>query len=61
MLAYTQMTPASTYRVHVVPGVLDAIGAIVRVAVRAHRYAIVTDANVGPLYAKRVEDAVKSL
>lgn len=42
------------YRVHILPGVLDAIGGVARVAVRAHRYAVITDANVGPLYAERV-------
>ncbi len=49
------------YRVHVLPGVLDAVGGVARVAVRAHRYAIVTDANVGPLYAARVEAALAGL
>lgn len=49
------------YRVHILPGVLDAIGGVVRVVVRAHRYAIVTDSNVGPLYAERVQAALTGL
>ncbi|OYV65996.1 MAG: 3-dehydroquinate synthase, partial [Gemmatimonadetes bacterium 21-71-4] len=48
----------TTYRVHILPGALDAVGGVVRVAVRAHRYAVVTDANVGPLYAERVREAL---
>jgi len=51
----------SGYRVHVLPGALDAVGGVVRVAVRAHRYAIVTDSIVGPLYAARVEAALAGL
>ncbi len=43
-----------TYRVTVEPGALDRIGEIVRETAPAHRYAIVTDSNVGPRYARRV-------
>ena len=42
------------YRVTVEPGGLDRIGEIVRETAPAYRYAIVTDSNVGPRYAKRV-------
>ena len=49
------------YRVHILPGALDAVGSVARVAVRAHRYAIVTDSNVGPLYAGRIEAALAGL
>ena len=49
------------YRVHVLPGAIDAAGGVARVAVRAHRYAIVTDSNVGPLYAAQVEAALAGL
>ncbi len=45
-------------RVHILPGALDAVGGVARVVVRAHRYAIITDANVGPLYARQVEAAL---
>ena len=48
----------SAYRLHILPGALDAVGAVARVAARAHRYAIVTDSNVGPLYAERVESSL---
>ena len=46
------------YRVHVTPGALDALGDLLRGAVRAHRFAIVTDSNVGPRYAARARDAL---
>lgn len=46
--------PLPTYRVTVEPGALDRIGEIVRETAPAYRYAIVTDNNVGPRYAKRV-------
>ncbi len=46
-----------TYDVTVDPGLLDRIGELAGVS-GAHRYAIVTDTNVGPLYAARVRDAV---
>jgi 3-dehydroquinate synthase len=48
----------TAYRVHIMPGALDAVGGVMRVAVRAHRYAIVTDSTVGPLYAQRVRGAL---
>jgi 3-dehydroquinate synthase len=47
-----------TYRVTIGAGVLDRIGDIVREAAPAHRYAIITDANVGPTYALRVAHAL---
>ncbi len=46
------------YRVHVLPGALDTIGGVARVAARAHRYAIITDSNVGPLYGERAGAAM---
>jgi 3-dehydroquinate synthase len=51
----------SGYRVHILPGAVDAIGGVARVVVRAHRYAIVTDSNVGPLYAERARAAMTGL
>ena len=48
----------SGYRVTIVRGVLDDVGTIVRDSAPAHRYAIVTDTNVGPLYAERVRASV---
>ena len=53
-----RLTPVRGYRVHISPGALDAVGGVVRVVARAHRYAIVTDSNVGPLYAARVRDTL---
>ena len=46
-----------TYEVTVAPGALDRVGEIASVS-GAHRYAVITDDNVGPLYAARVRDAI---
>lgn len=43
-----------TYRVSVAPGLLDRVGDIVQVRAPAHRYAVITDDQVGPRYAARV-------
>jgi 3-dehydroquinate synthase len=48
-----------TYTVTIAPGALDRIGELVRISAAAHRYAIITDANVGPLYAPRVASALR--
>jgi len=48
----------NTYRVHILPGALDAVGGVARVTARAHLYAIITDSNVGPLYAERLQAAL---
>ena len=42
------------YRVTIARGVLDAAGAIVTSSAPAHRYALISDSNVAPLYAARV-------
>lgn len=47
-----------TYDVTVGVGLLDRIGEIVRAAAPARRYAIVTDSNVGGIYAARVARAI---
>lgn len=47
-----------TYAVHVGRGLLDRAGEIVREAAPAHRYAIIADANVAPLYAPRLRDVM---
>lgn len=47
------------YVVTIGPGALDRIGEIVRVSAAAHRYAIITDEHVGPLYAPRVSAALR--
>ncbi len=49
---------AGAYDVHVGAGLLDDAGEIIRAAAPAHRYAILSDANVAPLYADRVRKAV---
>jgi 3-dehydroquinate synthase len=43
-----------SYRIAIDAGALDRIGDLVREAAKAHRYAIITDDNVGALYADRV-------
>ncbi|MGH7632605.1 MAG: 3-dehydroquinate synthase, partial [Gemmatimonadaceae bacterium] len=47
-----------TYDVHVAAGLLDDAGEIVRAAAPAHRYAIISDEHVAPLYASRVRESV---
>ncbi|MFN2566384.1 MAG: 3-dehydroquinate synthase [Gemmatimonadaceae bacterium] len=47
-----------TYRVSVAPGLLDRVGEIARERAPAHRYAVITDDQVGPLYGARVVRAV---
>ena len=47
-----------TYTVSIGRGLLDMLGDIVRAAAPAHRYAIVTDSNVGPIHADRVTRAL---
>ncbi|HEU5173851.1 MAG TPA: 3-dehydroquinate synthase [Gemmatimonadaceae bacterium] len=39
------------YAITIAPGALARAGEIVRAAAPAHRYAVITDENVGPLYA----------
>ncbi|HEX4681803.1 MAG TPA: 3-dehydroquinate synthase [Gemmatimonadaceae bacterium] len=47
-----------TYRVTIASGALDRLGEIVRAVAPAHRYAIITDSNVGPKYAPRVRESI---
>jgi 3-dehydroquinate synthase len=42
--------------IRIAAGLLSKIGAVTRQLAPAHRYAIITDSNVGPLYADRVRD-----
>jgi 3-dehydroquinate synthase len=46
--------------IRVTPGLLSEIGALARQLAPAHRYALITDSNVGPLYAKKVADQFDS-
>ncbi|HEY4216387.1 MAG TPA: 3-dehydroquinate synthase [Gemmatimonadaceae bacterium] len=47
-----------TYTVTIAPNALASVGDVVRKVARAHRYAIITDSNVGPMYASRVHEAL---
>ncbi len=58
MVGYDVALP--TYRVTIAPGALGRIGDIVRDTAPAHRYAIITDSNVGPIYAARVAQALRA-
>jgi 3-dehydroquinate synthase len=40
--------------IRVAPGLLSDFGVVARALAPAHRYALITDSNVGPLYAKKV-------
>jgi len=40
--------------IRVAPGLLAKAGAVARELASAHRYAVITDSNVGPLYAEKV-------
>lgn len=54
-------TPAAIdvpYPIKVEPGSLASAGDFVRELAPAHRYAIITDAHVGPLYAGKVAEAI---
>jgi 3-dehydroquinate synthase len=46
------------YHIAIDPGSLDRVGDLVRAHAKAHRYAIITDDNVGALYAGRVRAAL---
>ena len=48
----------ATYRVTVAPGMLARAADIIRATAQAHRYAIITDSNVGPLYAQTLRTAL---
>ncbi len=47
-----------SYEVHIGAGLLDRASEIIRTAAPAHRYAIISDENVAPLYAARVRNAL---
>lgn len=57
MVSGARTIELSTYEVTVEPGALARVGEIAGSS-GAHRYAVVTDDNVGPLYAARVHDAI---
>jgi 3-dehydroquinate synthase len=47
-----------TYRVLIARGALSDLGRIASATTRAHRYAVIADSNVGPLYAGRVRSSL---
>ncbi len=48
-------TPSRSYEVRVGRGILDGIGKVTRAAAGGERACVITETNVGPLYASRVE------
>jgi 3-dehydroquinate synthase len=54
----SHVVPVGSYDVHVGAGILDRAAEIIRTAAPAHRYAVISDDNVAPLYAARVRDAL---
>ncbi len=53
-------TPSKSYDVHVGLGLLDEVGTIVAGCVKASRACIISETNVAPLYASRVEASLKA-
>lgn len=45
--------------IRIAPGLLAHAGAIAREVAPAHRYALITDSNVGPLYAEKVRSQLE--
>jgi len=45
--------------IRIAPGLLAKAGAITREVAPAHRYALITDSNVGPLYAEKVRNQLE--
>jgi 3-dehydroquinate synthase len=58
-LVTTREIALTNYRVLVSAGALERAGDVVAETAPAHRYAIITDANVGPVYAQRVRDSLR--
>ncbi len=48
------------YEVTIAPGALESIRESAQRVVRAHRYAVITDGNVGPLYGARIRALLPS-
>jgi len=47
-----------TYRVTIAAGALDRAADVVRDVASAHRYAVITDTNVGPIYSARLRSSL---
>jgi 3-dehydroquinate synthase len=56
----TREVALASYRVVIGSGVSARLGEIVRSVAPAHRYAVITDSNVGPRHAAAVVDAIDS-
>ena len=52
------MTTDVPYPIHVEPGSLARLGTFAREVAPAHRYAIITDSNVAPLYGQKAAEAL---
>lgn len=52
-------TSSRAYDVHIGCGILDEVGALVREAAGGNAAAIVSDSNVAPLYAARVQESLE--
>ena len=53
-------TPSRSYDVHVGAGVLERVGAVARDAAGGERACVITETNVGPLYADAVEASLEA-
>lgn len=53
-------TPSRAYNVHVGVGLLDDAGVLVKTAAGGTVAAVVSDSNVGPLYAERVRSSLQA-
>jgi 3-dehydroquinate synthase len=58
VVATTRHVALPSYRVTIGPGVRTRLGEIVDTTAPAHRYAIITDTNVGPRHAAEVRDVL---
>jgi 3-dehydroquinate synthase len=58
VVATTRHVALPSYRVTIGPGVRALLGEIVGATAPAHRYAVVTDTNVGPRHAADVRDVL---
>ena len=56
MVSASREVALPTYAVTIGPGAIDTIGDLVARLAPAHRVAILTDSNVGPVYADRVRE-----
>lgn len=53
--------PERTYPIHIGCGILSTVGSLIAARMKSRRAIVVTDANVGPLYATRLLDSLRSV